>query len=212
MSRIFFFSSNRDRRFGPRERTSVYVHTLNTYRNKETKKSRGGHSLKETWCNTLHEYPLRCIRRPLIKNEPFLHTEHGSSLSTLTPQIWNQTQTASLMFQSPRARALFDGGRERPPRDNSGQSGLAESEFRDLRSASLERPIHISRDVPGELHDAPRVCSRGGFIPDVTKILHTSRTHNSTQRSYLSSWPCFTTGPTRYATSGLRAHVTYNVH
>lgn len=39
--------------------------------------------------------------------------------------------------------------------------------------------------------------------------MHTPHTHNSTQRFYLS-WPCFTTGPTRYATSGLRAHVTYN--
>lgn len=80
----------------------------------------------------------------------------------------------------------------------------------DLRSASLERPIHIARDVLGELHDAPRVCLYSFFIPDVTKILHTPRTHKSTQRFYLSSWSCFTTGPTRCATSGLRAHVTYN--
>lgn len=85
-----------------------------------------------------------------------------------------------------------------------------ETETWDLRSASLERPIHISRDVLGELHDAPRVCFRRVFIPDVIKILHTPRTHNSTRRFYLSSWSCFTTGPTRCATSGLRAHVTYN--
>ncbi|KAK1134195.1 hypothetical protein K0M31_011977 [Melipona bicolor] len=32
-------------------------------------------------------------------------------LSTPTPQAWNQTETASLVFQPSRARAFLDGGR-----------------------------------------------------------------------------------------------------